>query len=492
VGGLLVVVVGFLAPAIVGPIYDAFEVDAFFMSIAAAAMMQIVLFMFFFYFLLFPISYTLKDVRTEEYEIFLSAPVKPGEVLLGKFMGAMPFYAIAIAVITGFFTAFLLPLGIDMAQVAIIIIVFVVTLLSAVWIGTVIAATLRTKLGRTARGKDIAKALPLILAIPMVAVMYAIMGGGLIGALMDPNTSGAVRAALFVIPSSWGAELIVLFASNPGDIGSIWLETLALFGGLILFFLTSLWVGAKAADRAYSLEITTFTAAKAKPDGAFYRTVESLGGGKSFGKILVSVFKDYGRRFQNLSKIGYIIGLLVLISIFFVMDRDEPGEALIQGVFFFPFLSGFVVGEVTIRGKENLFLYRKAPGGEGRLIKARLVQSSFVILPIAAVYSIVSLVLVPKIDLLSLLAYTGIMILIVTAYVTLTLGLFLLRPVFTDKPAEMMGNLMMVMMASIFVFIAATIIVDSFLGALLLMTLIFWMSGILLLYLGKRNLNRIE
>ncbi|MCK5547973.1 MAG: hypothetical protein KAI64_03095, partial [Thermoplasmata archaeon] len=171
--GFLVFFVAFIAPIPANLIFNVFDIQAFFISMAAVAFMQTILFVFFFYFMMFPIGNTLKDVQTQEYEIFLSAPIKPGDVLVGKFMGAMPLYAIAIVIGTSVFTAFLTPLGIDAVQTMIIIVIFVLTFLSALWVGTLIAALLRTKLGRSARGKDIGKALPLIIAIPMVAVIYA-------------------------------------------------------------------------------------------------------------------------------------------------------------------------------------------------------------------------------------------------------------------------------------------------------------------------------
>jgi len=483
--GLLAVFVVFIAPAFVSPFIGDFL--ALILSQAAVPLVQVILFVFFFFLMLFPISLALREMRTGQLEILRAAPIKPSDVLLGKFLGATPFYAIFIAVIAGFFTAFLSPLGLGIVQIAIIIMTFIVTFLSALWIGTVIAAILRTKLGKTARGKDIGKALSLIIALPAIAVMYAIIGGGLLEALVDPRTGGIVKATLGLLPSSWGAEVFVGFASNPGNIAAVWFETLTRFGGLIIFFVAALWLGAKAADRAYSLDFTTFTASRAKPDGAFYQTVKYLGGGRLFGTLLVSIFKDYGRRFENLSKIAYVVGLLVLVGIFFG-DYEGPIGAMIMGIFLFPILAAFVVGEVTVRGKENLFIYRKAPSGEGRLVKGRLLQGWLVVIPIVAVYATISLILVPQITFISLLTYTGLLVLIVAAYVAFALGLFLLMPVFSEKPAELMVNAMILTMVSAGLLMVSMIVFDL---PLLYIPLI-WLLGIVFLYLGKRNLGRIE
>jgi len=481
--GLLAIYVAFIAPAVVGLFIDDFL--AFILSQVAVAMMQIILFMIFFYFITLPITYTLKEVQTGQLEIFLAAPIKPSDVLLGEFLGVVPFYAIAVTVIAGFFTAALNPLGLHLVQIAIIIMVFIVTLLSGLWIGTVIAALLRTKLGKTARGRDIGRALALVIALPMIALMYAIMGGGLLEALANPETSGMVKAILGLLPSSWGAEVIVGFASNPGNITAVGFATLTRFGGLVAFFVAVLWLGAKAANRAYSLEPTTFIASRARPDGAFYKTVKYLGGGGSFGAILVSIFKDYSRRLENLSKIGYIVGVLVVLNIFLVKSEYAYESMMEMTPLIFSVLAVFVVGEVTLRGKESLFIYKKAPSGVRRLVSARLLQGWLVMLPITAAITAVRTILLPQTTFISLLTNPGILTLIVAAYVAFALGLSLLNPAFSRKSGSFMINMMIIPQTGV----ALLIITKSNWG---LYTPMIWFIGIVFLYLGMRKLSRIE
>jgi hypothetical protein len=88
----------------------------------------------------------------------------------------------------------------------------------------------------------------------MIAIMYAIIGGGLIQALAEPGTNSMVRTILGLLPSSWGAEVIFSFVNNPGNIGAVGFKTLTRLGGLVVFFAAVLWLGTKAANRAYNLE----------------------------------------------------------------------------------------------------------------------------------------------------------------------------------------------------------------------------------------------
>jgi len=481
--GLLAVYVVFIAPAVVNLFIDDFL--AFIISQVAVAMMQIILFMIFFYFIIIPITSTMKEVQTGQLEIFLAAPIKPSDVLLGEFLGVVPFYAIAVTVIAGFFTAALNPLGLDIVQMAIIILIFVVTLLSGLWIGTVITALLRTRLGKTARGRDIGRALAVVIALPVIALMYATMGGGLLEALADPGTSGMVKAIFGLLPSSWGAEVIIGFAMNPGNIAAIGFETLTRFGGLVAFFGAALLLGTKAAGRAYSLEPTTFIASKAKPDGVFYKTVKYLGGSGSFGALLVSMFKDYGRRLENLSKIAYIVGLLVVMNIFLVTSEYAYESMMELYPLIFSVLAVFVVGEVTLRGKESLFIYKKAPSGVRRLVSARLLQGWLVMLPITAAITAVRTILLPQTTLISLLTNTGILALIVAAYVAFALGLSLLNPAFSSKSGSFMVNMMIIPNTGV----VLLIVTESNWG---LYIPVIWSIGIVFLYLGMRKLSRIE
>jgi len=509
--GLLVVYVAFIAPAVVDLFMDDFL--AFFLSQAAVALVEIMLFMLFVYITIFPISETLRETEASRREITIAAPVKPSDILLGEYLGVAPLFAIGFALIAGLFTAALNPLGLDLAQKSIIVMIFIVTCLSALWIGTVAAAVLRTKLGKSARLKDIGRGLSIILALPLVALVYAIIGGGLVEALANPNTNSLVRAILGFLPSSWGSEVIVGFANNPGNISAVAFETLTRFGGLIAFFIATLWLGAKVASRAYSLEPTTFTAPMAKPDEAFYKTVRHIGGGGSFGALLVSTFKDYGRRLENLSWLVYMLCLVVLVFYFNIGGEsgmlEWPGGPLkILSLLAIPMLSGFVVGTVG-RGKEKILIYRKSPSGMNKFIMTRLLQGCLVAVPVLATMIAVSTVFVPEFTVVHLIASTLWASLRTGASVVFILGLAFLIPTFSEesraRATGIMINLQIVMFATIGLEIGTGELglrfnrifpsLDRFVALLcdhLFLTLIFLSLGIVLLMLGRAKLNRIE
>ena len=493
--GLLAVYIAFIAPYIANLFID--DLLAFFLSQVALAMVPVIFFVIFFYLLILPITYTLQGMQAGQVEIFLAAPIKPSDILLGEFLGIMPFYAIFITIIAGFFTAALSPLGMSVPQIFTIVIIFCVVFLSALWIGTVIAAIVRTRFAKSARGKDIGRALSLVVALPIVAVMYAIIGGGFTEALIDPGTNQLTRFILGFLPSSWGADVILDFAANPGISGFFVFGTMIRLLGLVIFFVLTLWLGAKLASRIYSVEPTSFNASMVRPDGFFFKTIRTLGGSGSFSNLLVSVFKDYARRLENLSRLVYVLGLLALVNIFFMEGTGDPGDALIMGVFLFAFLAVLVVGQVALGGKESIFIHKKAPSGISRLVKARLIQSWLVAVPIGIVVTVISLLRVPQIDFLTLLGYTGLMAQLIAANVVLALGLALLRPEFSENAREQMMGLMVnaqiALFISIGIFIGSQAILNiNFFNTFLLLSTIIWVLGVLCLQMGKTKINNIE
>jgi hypothetical protein len=502
VTGVLAVYVAFIAPAFAQLFLDDFL--AVILSQTAIALMQVILFMIFLYFLIIPVSSTLRQEQTGQLEVFLAAPIKPSDVLLGEFLGNTPFYAIFMTVIMGAFTAVLKPLGLDVMQMAIIILIFLVTLLSALWIGTVIAALLRTKLAKTARGRDVGRALAMIIALPLVFLVYVIQYGGLLEVLADPETSGVINAILGLVPSSWGAEVIVGFATHPGNIPAVGFDTWTRCGGLLCFFLAALGLGARAAGRAYSLEPTSFSASEARPDGAFYQTIRSVGGRGSFSTLLVSVFKDYSRRLENLSNILYMTGVLFIMVIFVVPKAGPMGPLYIymMAQFVFPILVVMITGEVTVRGKDSLFLFRKAPSGEGKLVKAMLMKGWLMAIPIAGGVTAVATALSPQATVISVVTNTGFMSLFIAAYTAFVLGLFFLNPAFSAKSLRLPLNVIITILASIGLFAASLLTLmrlgiptetgEGMLYVQLFQTVLSWLVGLVVLYLGKRRLSRME
>ena len=154
------------------------------------------------------------------------------------------------------------------------------------------------------------------------------------------------------------------------------------------------------------------------------------------------------------------------------------------------FLCVFVVGEVTARGKDNLFVYRKAPHGETRLIWARVVQGWLVVLPVSVISALV--VLLPAgLPWQQLTAYILAVVAISSAYVLMSIGLFLLAPVFTDRPSKTVKNAIAVLVISFLLYVLCLVLFGDPQGIWALVVL-SWVMGLTLLAAGGRKIRKVE
>jgi len=461
------------------------------LSEAALSFMQVMLFIIFISVFTVPIIQTLQDTNLAPLETLLSAPVRPADVLLGKFLGMLPTYSILITVLAGTFLALFIPFGMTLDQVLLSILVFVLVVLIALWLGLLTAAMLRAKLNRSQRGREAGQALALIIALPLVGLMYLSMNGEMMDALQGRGAS--LSDAFWLLPSSWGADLVLRFLRNPGDLGFEMGSTIAGIAGLTGTLVLSMAVGVRLSGKAYDLEPVSFATPRAAPEGRLYAYARTIAGNQHLATVLVTVMKDYGRRLENLSRVIYILGLVVMMEVF-MLGSLPPGNyvtlALLTASWLMAFLCVFVVGEVTARGKDNLFIYRKAPGGENRLVLARVMQGLLVVQPVAAVSALV--VLLPAdLGLFDIMLLTGWMVAVSSFYVVMSIGLFLLFPAFSEKPMEVLGNavLMMALSFLLFIFSFAFFGEDGGLYALLISSAVLGSSFLLL---GWRKLTRLE
>ena len=499
--GLLIFYVAYVSPAFIDLIMD--DAVSFLLSGIALATIQIFLFMVSFYLLVIPMMDTLKEAKTGQIEAYLSAPIKPGDVLLGEYLGQVPLYAVLITLLAGPFPAVLEPVGLNAIQPAMVVAIFVLISLSSLWIGTVAAALLRTRLGRASRGRNIGRGLGVLIPLPGLAVTYAMIGGGLLEALADPSTSDAVGTVLGVLPSSWGAKIITGFAANPGEIGALGLEGAMYFTGLILFFVGALWAGSRLAGRVISLEPPSYSAPIAKPGGRLNRALRSLAGEGPSGVIFAGIFKDYIRRLENLTNIVYVLGLFVVLNVFMISESyqpDGPPGHLIMILIYLPVLVAMVTGDEEIWRQGGCMIYRKTPSGVGRYIRAMLVKSWLMSIPLAVAMIAVTSALRPGTTTSVLLVNTLLVALICMAFGPLLLGIYLLNPLFSEKFPKIWFNAMFVIIFSIGLFLISIQVMMGELTImgleqtgrvpyiLLIQAVASWLAALIALYLGKRKL----
>jgi hypothetical protein len=434
------------------------DVVALILSQVAVSQVRVILATLFLFSIMIPIQTALRQEPMGRLEIYLSAPLGAGDVLLGEFLGQLPVYSIFVSILAGLLAAIMGSMGVGVGQQAIVVVVFMITVFSGLWTGNVIAAVVKTRLGRTAKGRDIGKALAMALALPLVALYYAMAYGGLLTAVADPDAGVLLKAFLALFPSSWGGDVILLIARNPG--GLLFDSRILMgFGGVVAYFVGMLWLGGKIADRAYSLEPTAMTATKVGRDGAFYGAVRAFGGGGSFGALVVSVFKDYARRLENITNVSYIIMVLIMMNVFITPQyKGGPGEPpvpLMMSLFLLPIITVMATGDITVQGRELLFIYKKAPNAVWRFLKAMVLKSWLVVVPIATGTALVTSPLQPGTTLAGVLVNAGLIAIFSTANAVFVTGLFLVNPAFSEKSPKLFINIFIALFGGIAMFAAS-------------------------------------
>ena len=485
----LVAYVAWIAPCLMASVVPSFL--AFVLSRTALATLELVLLTCFCYFLIIPFTNALQDVRVQEQEVLLAAPLSPGEILVGKFLGVLPLYAIGFVLFIGTFTALLAPAGLDAAQLVLTVVVMLLVLLSGLWLGIVGSALLRARLERSPRGRDAGKALGFVMALPIIALTYAMMGGLGFDLAIHPEANPAIAAILTAFPSSWGADLVLSFAAHPGNLAAMDFGDILRLFGIVAFFVAALGIGSVAVNRGYRLEAGTFTATRARAEGAVCRGLGSLGGATR-GMVLLAVFRDYARRLENTSRLVYIVGLLIFMRVFFVIDANSPNEAVEILFILTPFVAALAVGNVTARGRDVLFLYRKSPAGEAALVRSKLAQGWVVVVPMIVASTAGFLWGVPGTDNpLVVLTFLGVMALVAAADVAFVLGFGLVFPTFSDRPQTIVVSGLVPTLVALLVFIPLLLVLGETPGLVAFLALLLGLALALML-LGMRHLRRIE
>ncbi|MHA1945172.1 MAG: hypothetical protein ACXAC6_13465 [Candidatus Hodarchaeales archaeon] len=486
-----------IAPSMAESLLSDFETQLF--SLIAVTLVQFVLFVCFLIFFILPLLSTLQDIREQHFENLFSTPVTPGNLLLGEFLGKMSIYATLAIIIGSFFTTALIPLGIDVLQIIIILVIFILTFFSASWIGNLTAVFLRSILMKNARGRDIGKGVAFLLVLPPVVIMYAGMGGYL-NFLLDPVEGKMFGEILKFLPSSWGAETIVAFALNPGNITAIDLAILSQLTLLIIFVIVIFVGGMILANRLYSLELKSFTSASANPNSLFYKIFVKLLGSGSYAVLVVASWKSYFRTVKNITQLIYVIAIVVILNLF-LMQPEDAQDALVSTVFLTPLLAAFVASEIGLKGKECLLLYKQTPLTTIGFLKAKIGHYFLLILPMVIIGEIIIAMSLPSIQPVEIVINVLLISIIAIGVTLFALGLFLRNPAYHDKAPEFMINMQVIIFLVMIPFFFGLIFLNDIFSDLFdhpfyyivsLVAIINLVVGVLMLYIGGRNLAQME
>ncbi len=471
------------------------------LSTVLSLMYEILLLNIFLIFITLPISLGIKDIKAGNLELLLSTPMRSSDILVGEFFGRLPFYILGAVLVGGILTGIFGASGTNPGIVVVLTLLVVLDFLIAYWIGTCVGFYLRSLLSKSSRMKDLGKALSFILIIPAVFAMYGTMS--LIMNYIEENSfNTTIKDFLTIFPSSWIAFISKELLNMTNFTGIVSNDFLLYSSLIVVLIIIIILAGMKLGNNIYNLEPTSFSESEVVPHNITYNFFKLLGGNGSFGVLLAYNYKNYIRRFENLSKIVYAITLMFAILLFFNnMQLDNEFSYIIAQVLS-ALLSGFMISELTIYGKEKLLLYRQSPIGEWKFIFSKIIVYGIIIIPIVLLFNVLLSFIITDLTVYSFFRNLVLITIATLALICLSTGIFLLNPPFNDKAPEFMINFQVIIFGSVFLFMALlisglVIIKPPTHGSQFLMTQtihasILSLAGLVCLVLGKKRLEHLE
>ncbi len=370
--------------------------------------------------LLFPLSYALQEIKIGQWEIFLSNNVRTRDIMTGTYIGKIPLFGLIVIFLAPLLITPLV-LAFEVNIIGQILIYGVITLLSlgTIWFSNFITSVIQSRLGDSSRGNDIAKALAMIVAIIVIIPMYGLM-------FFLPTMSELMGTdAFLILPSTWFADTMSWFAVTFNGVGltgsqiigfgSIlqldMLTSVALMGGFVLL---TIGFGLGMSDRVFTIEagVRTEVVTTVGKENFILRGVRRLAPG-SFGSLMVTHFKDFLRKAQNLSKIFYGVVLATILPVIMMSLEigDEPfalNEMFLTIVAMLALVGAMpFAGAGFLESKDQLWIIQGTPSGVSKYVKSRIVTQALIgialiIIPTIALTLLIEMTLFETLMLLGL------------------------------------------------------------------------------------------
>lgn len=448
----------FLAPFIIGTVVNLilpFENLRILLVTLLPGFMRAVMFFLWMMLLIIPLSRALQEVKIGQWEIFLANNVKTRDMLIGTFLGKVPIYGLLILYLAPPLLAiFFLAFEVALIGQVLVYLTILAMILTTIWFANFITAAIQAKLGESARGKDLANGLAILLAIITIIPMYGIM-------FFSQQLSTILGLNVFLFfPFTWPADVIswtTIFYSQIGFTPNhilvfqqvLQFDIIASTTLLIGFGLAIVVIGLVTADRVFTYNIGARTEEVTTIHGEniLLRGIRKIASG-SFGALVVTCLKEFFRKAANLSKIAYGVILAVVLPLLMsqmslVLGYDLDLMILIMGGGTGMALIGAFTfgGTAFMESKDQLWIIQSTPSGTTRFIKARIIAAFITALPLSILPSLVmTIIATGGIDLFFILFGYG--YLIICGAIMFSTGVTALNPHYENmKSPEHQMNL---------------------------------------------------
>jgi len=472
--------------------------------------------------LLFPLSYALQEIKIGQWEIFLSNNVRTRDIMTGTFLGKIPLFGLIVIFLAPLLITPLV-LAFEVNIIGQVLIYGAITLMSlgTIWFSNFITSIIQSRLGDSSRGNDIAKGLAMVVAIVVIIPMYGLM-------FFLPTMSEMMGMnAFLILPSTWFADSMSWFAVTFNGVGLTGSQVIG-FGSILQldmltstalmsgFVLLTIGLALGMADRVFTIDAGSRTevVSTVGKENIILRGVRRLVPGP-FGSLMVTNFKDFMRKAQNLSKIFYGVVLAVIMPVLMTsidLEYMQMSEMFLMIVAMMALVGAMpFAGAGFLESKDQLWIIQGAPSGASKFVKSRIASQAMIGIVLILIPSTVMWFFL-EMTVTELLLLLGLGYMAIFGGMLVATGITAGNPNYEDtkSPAHQTNVMMSVMIAEfsiigvlfvdIFVSIALNInffgIVENFFGPGNMMIgtsfigiLVQWAIGGLLVWTGIRKLS---
>ncbi len=408
----------------------------------------IILFVFLMIFMT-PLTQVLEDLQVAQIELILSTPATSSDMIIGDFVGTSILYSPIIAgiivtvdaIIYGFFT-------VNVLQLILLDLAIVAVLLLSLWIGILLAAGLRSRLGGSQRGRYIGQAIMFFVGFAFLPLIY-----GYAFVEFWLQTSPVFNFLFELLPSTWAANGMLIILGISQNLPLVLVDILC----FSLFSLVTGWMGIRKAESLYLMvESSTIKKKKYYKPNPIYTFLRNRLP-PQLGATTVSVMREFIRNPENIAQMGIFIAMGVVMVFtpalgfgFSEGPFENPTILLFFTLWIFLFTQAIFASTLTgmsisVGHKDKLWLYRKAPNGIDIYLRARVLQFFVMFLPITSIAVIIGFYFVNNAGLMITLLGMALSCFYVIASIALGVGVFALNPVHERRGPKVALNMFAIM-----------------------------------------------
>jgi len=405
-----------------------------------AMIMEYMMLTVFLIIMMYPLNVVYRKAEIGFKEILISTPVRAGDIFVGEFLGKLPIYGIVILIFGPVLIGLFNPvINLTFIQLSLIYLSLFGMVIFAILLGSIIASALEHKIAKSEKARDFGKAITMIIAIIMVAGMYAMQF--FFNRLIEHPE---IKNWFMFYPSLWFSN-IILFVIEPALIEdyilNIWSSS-ALAIGVPLFLL---YVALKKAESFYTLEGgIEKTSSNIIGESGFYRTIRTLTG-QRWGGLIVVHLKNFFRKKENIIKLVWVGGVGSFMAIMTTINTDLGGIykdiITVQIVITVGMMFSLMIGSyIFVDSKEILWIFKRSPRNVKGLIYSYIMTliiiNMFLIMLISIVHAIIL-----RFDILEALVHWLLLLIFCSLSIIEVVGIQCFNPSFEEKGRTMRGNI---------------------------------------------------